>query len=164
MLRLTLSAIYIINVYKKNVCLTVGFINDSGFDSVDLWPWPLCTHHKSHMDTMWSFLHAPSLCDTLVLYLIQNHVHIDHTLVSYNVLSCEPVNTKWKIKWILLHSQCMTKIQVGHGDKSWSNLSRLRFDQDFTSWPRIDQHFTKDGLDIDQDMTNRLVKSYLKST
>ncbi len=63
-----------------------------------------------------------------------------------------------------LHSQCMTKIQVGHGDKSWSNLSRLRFDQDFTSWPRFDQHFTKDGLGIDQDMTNRLVKSYPKST
>ena len=32
-----------------------------------------------------------------------------------------------------LHSQCMTKIQVGHGVKSWSNLSRLRFDQDFMS-------------------------------
>ena len=34
---------------------------------------------------------------------------------------------------LVTHSQCMTKIQAGHGDKSWSNLSRLRFDQDFTS-------------------------------
>ncbi len=58
----------------------------------------------------------------------------------------------------------MTKIEVGHGDKSWSNLGRLRFDQGFMSWPRFDQHFTKGGLDIDQDMTNRLVKSYPKST
>ncbi len=31
------------------------------------------------------------------------------------------------------HSQFMTKIQVGHVDKSWSNLGQLRFDQDFTS-------------------------------
>ncbi len=30
------------------------------------------------------------------------------------------------------HSQFMTKIQVGHGDMSWSKLGRLRIDQDFT--------------------------------
>ena len=32
-----------------------------------------------------------------------------------------------------LHSQFMTKIQIGHSDKSWSNLGRLTFDQDFMS-------------------------------
>ena len=32
-----------------------------------------------------------------------------------------------------VHSQFMTKIQVGHSDKSWSNLGRLTFDKDFTS-------------------------------
>ena len=32
-----------------------------------------------------------------------------------------------------LHSQFMTKIHISHSDKSWSNLSRLTFDQDFTS-------------------------------
>ena len=32
-----------------------------------------------------------------------------------------------------LHSQFMTKLQVGHDDKSWSNLGRLIFDQDFMS-------------------------------
>ncbi len=58
----------------------------------------------------------------------------------------------------------MTKIQVGHDDRSQSNLGRLRIDQDFTSWLSFDQHFTKDNLDLDQDMTNRLVKSYPKST
>ena len=34
--------------------------------------------------------------------------------------------------FIALHSQFMAKRQVGHGDKSWSNLGRLRIDQDFT--------------------------------
>ncbi len=58
----------------------------------------------------------------------------------------------------------MTKIQVGHVDKNWSNLGQLRFDQDFTSWPRFDQHFTIGNIDLDQDLTNALVKTSPKST
>ncbi len=63
----------------------------------------------------------------------------------------------------ILHSQFMTKIQVGHVDKSWSNLGQLRFDQDFTSWPRFDQHFTIGNLDLGEDLTNALVKTSPKS-
>ena len=58
----------------------------------------------------------------------------------------------------------MTMIHVGHGDKSCSNPGQLRIDQDFTGWLTSDQHFTIGDLDLDQDMTNRLDKSYLKST
>ncbi len=47
------------------------------------------------------------------------------------------------------HSQFMPKIQVGHGDKSWSNLGRLRIDQDFTRRLTFDQHFTIADLDLD---------------
>ena len=32
-----------------------------------------------------------------------------------------------------MHSQFMTKMQVGQVDKGWSKLGRLKFDQDFTS-------------------------------
>ena len=55
----------------------------------------------------------------------------------------------------------MTKIHVGHVDKSWSNLGRLRFDQDFTSWLCLDQLLT---IENDQDMTNVMVKTSPKST
>ncbi len=64
----------------------------------------------------------------------------------------------------ILHSQYMTKIQVGHSDKSWSNLGRLTFDQDFMSWLSFDQHFTIGDLDLDQDLANALVKTSPQST
>ncbi len=58
----------------------------------------------------------------------------------------------------------MTKIQVGHSDKSCSNLGRLTFDQDFMSGLSFDQHFTIGDLDLYQDLTNALVKTSPKST
>ncbi len=58
----------------------------------------------------------------------------------------------------------MTKIQVGHDDKNWSNFGRLGMDQDFMSWPTFDHDFTMDDLDLDQVLTNAMVKFYLKST
>ncbi len=83
-----------------------------------------------------------------------HHVHSD----------CLQISRHKNMFHFLLHSQFMTKIQVGHDDRNLSNLGRLRFDQDFMSWLSFDQDFTKDDLYLDQGMTNRLVKSYPKST
>ena len=82
--------------------------------------------------------------------------HTCQWLSEWQLASARTSTLKGRSK---LHSQFMTKIQVGHVGKSWSNLCQLRFDQDFTSWPRFDQHFTIGNLDLDQDLTNGLVKT-----
>ena len=71
----------------------------------------------------------------------------------YNVTweHCEniDVTSANQITEIRSHSKFMTKILVGYGDKSWSNLGWIRIDQDFTRWLTFDQHFTIRGLDLD---------------
>ena len=48
------------------------------------------------------------------------------------------VNTHHLVDFVMrVHSEFMTKTQVGHGDKSCSNLGWLRIDQDSTKWSRL---------------------------
>ncbi len=51
----------------------------------------------------------------------------------YSTHECCNYTTEGFSEYMQVHSQFMTKIQVGHSDKSWSNLGRLTFDQGFTS-------------------------------
>ncbi len=49
----------------------------------------------------------------------------------------------------LLHSQCVTNIEVSQAFSSWSNVGWLRFDQHLVKWLNFDQPVTIGDFDLD---------------
>ena len=102
--------------------------------SLDTWNWGLTL----------SVLHSSSgkLLPMLIIWIFCRHFGVEGVPDPYCI-------SQDKLILMITHSQFMTKIQVGHGDKSWANLGRLRIDQDCTRWLTFDQYFTIGDLDLD---------------